>query len=417
MTEDRRADAVTRQYERWRYPHPIHDLEGWIDGNWEWFDPVHAHRILWPDKEYKPDLDILIAGCGTNQAAIFAFTNPAARVVAIDISQPSLDHQQYLKDKHGLWNLELNLLPIEDVSKLGLDFDLVVSTGVLHHLADPQAGMEALAGCLRPDGVLGVMLYAKYGRIGIELLETVFRDMGLGQDEGSVQVVKDTIAMLSPDHPVQSYLRIARDLQSSDAALVDTFLHGRQRSYTVDECIDLAASAGLEFQGWLLKAPYYAHDLFTPSNEFYRALNELSERQQWSEMERVQTLNGCHFFMACRPDRPKESYTIDFSTEDSLDYVPMMRMRCGLSGTEIFRPDWSMNLNAAQLPFVQNIDGRRTIREIAKQVAQSRESSRANVAEIEKFARKLFQSLWRLDFVAMGVTPKNSKSRGQATSN
>jgi SAM-dependent methyltransferase len=417
MTEDRRADAVTRQYERWRYPHPIHDLEGWIDGNWEWFDPVHAHRILWPDKEYKPDLDILIAGCGTNQAAIFAFTNPAARVVAIDISQPSLDHQQYLKDKHGLWNLELNLLPIEDVSKLGLDFDLVVSTGVLHHLADPQAGMEALAGCLRPDGVLGVMLYAKYGRIGIELLETVFRDMGLGQDEGSVQVVKDTIAMLSPDHPVQSYLRIARDLQSSDAALVDTFLHGRQRSYTVDECIDLAASAGLEFQGWLLKAPYYAHDLFTPSNEFYRALNELSERQQWSEMERVQTLNGCHFFMACRPDRPKESYAIDFSTEDSLDYVPMMRMRCGLSGTEIFRPDWSMNLNAAQLPFVQNIDGRRTIREIAKQVAQSRESSRANVAEIEKFARKLFQSLWRLDFVAMGVTPKNSKSRGQATSN
>jgi len=59
------------------------------------------------DREYKADLDILIAGCGTNQAAVFAFMNPDAKVVAVDISQPSLDHQQYLKDKHGLFNLEL----------------------------------------------------------------------------------------------------------------------------------------------------------------------------------------------------------------------------------------------------------------------------------------------------------------------
>ncbi len=403
MKDDPRADVVTRQYERWRYPHPIHDLEGWIAGNWEWFDPAHAHRTLWPDREYRPDVDVLIAGCGTNQAAIFAFNNPAARVVAIDISQPSLDHQQYLKDKHGLWNLELHRLPIEEVSTLGLDFDLIVSTGVLHHLADPQAGTEALAGRLRKDGVLAVMLYAKYGRIGVELLESIFYDMGLGQDDASVQIVKETISVLSPDHPVQSYIRIARDLQTSDAALVDTFLHGRQRSYTVEDCMELVSSAGLEFQGWLLKAPYYAHDVFTPLNEFYRAVNELPERKIWSVMERIQTLNGCHFFMACRPERPKESYAIDFSTDDSLDYVPMMRMRCGLSGNELLRPDWSMTLNSAQLPFVQHVDGRRTIREIAERVAQTGESRRANAADFEKFGRRLFESLWRLDFVAMGL--------------
>ena len=76
------------------------------------------------------DLDILIAGCGTNQAAVFAFNNPDAKVVAVDISQPSLDHQQHLKDKHGLQNLELRRLPIEELSTLGLDFDLMVATGV-----------------------------------------------------------------------------------------------------------------------------------------------------------------------------------------------------------------------------------------------------------------------------------------------
>jgi hypothetical protein len=157
------------------------------------------------------------------------------------------------------------------------------------------------------------------------------------------------------------------------------------------------------FQGWLFKAPYHAHDLFAPPSGFYPAVNALPEALQWSVMERIQTTNACHFFMACRPERPKESYTIDFSTDDSLDYVPMFRMRCGLSGNEIFRSDWRASLNAAQLPFVRQVDGRRTIREIAERVAQSGETRRGGVADLEKFGRKLFQSLWRLDFLAMGL--------------
>jgi hypothetical protein len=247
------------------------------------------------------------------------------------------------------------------------------------------------------------MLYAKYGRIGVEVLESVFRDMGLGQDEASVQVVKEMISVLPADHPVQRYLTIARDLQASDAAIVDTFLHGRQRSYSIEECIDLVTSAGLAFQGLLLKAPYYPHDSFAPGTAVYRAINELPETKLWSVLERIQTSNACHFFMACREDRPKKSYTVDFSEEDSPDYVPMFRMQCGLVGSEIFRSDWRMNLNAAQLPFVRGVDGRRTIREIAADVAKSG-ARRGDPAELEKFAGKLFQYLWRLDFLAMGLT-------------
>ncbi|SRX95637.1 hypothetical protein MSP7336_03906 [Mycobacterium shimoidei] len=401
MNDNPRADVVTRQYERYRYPHPIQDLEAWLANNWEWFDPSHAHRVLWPDREYKPDLDILIAGCGTNQAAVFAFMNPDAKVVAVDISQPSLDHQQYLKDKHGLFNLELHLLPIEELPTLGRDFDLIVSTGVLHHMADPQVGMNAIASCLRPDGAIGIMLYAKNGRIGLELLQSVFRDLGLGQNEASIALVRQTLSLLPASHPVQSYLNVANDL-ASDAVLVDTFLHGRERSYTVDECIDLVTSAGLEFQGWFHKAPYYPHDLFAAPNQLYPAINALPEPMLWSVMERLHTVNACHFFMACRPERPKKSYAIDFSTLDCLDYVPLMRMRCGLAGNAIYRSDWRTNLNSAQLPFVQQVDGNRTIREIAASV-RGEGSQRGSVADVEKFARRLFEALWRLDFVAMGL--------------
>ena len=137
MTEDPRADGVSRQYDRWEYPPPVTDLEAWTKNHWDWFDPFWAHRVLWPNRAYRPDLDILIAGCGTFQAAVFAFMNRAAKVVAIDVSRSALDHQQYLKDKHQLTNLELHLLAIEEVSALSRDFDLIVCTGVLHHMARP----------------------------------------------------------------------------------------------------------------------------------------------------------------------------------------------------------------------------------------------------------------------------------------
>jgi SAM-dependent methyltransferase len=357
---------------------------------------------LWPDREYRPDLDILVAGCGTNQAAIFAFTNPHARVVGIDISQPSLHHQKYLKEKHGLNNLELHLLPIEEVATLGLDFDLVVSTGVLHHMADPLTGLTALGRCLRRDGVIGLMLYAKYGRIGVELLESVFRDMGLSQDEASVQLVKDLLVLLPHDHPVATYLRTARDLVS-DGAIVDTFLHGRQRSYTVDDCLELVAAAGLEFQGWFLKMPYYPHEFNMPKSGFYPAVTALPETRLWSVMERIQTLNAGHLFMACRSDRPKEQYSIDFTTAEAFDYVPEVRTGCGVEGSDIFWPGRRWTLQPDQLPFVQEIDGRRTIREIAQHVAARTDRPLASNAEIEEMSRALFQSLWRLDFVAMAL--------------
>jgi SAM-dependent methyltransferase len=315
---------VARQYQRWVYPAPIHDLDEWNAGNYDPTDPVHAHRVYWPDREYPAGLDILVAGCGTNQAACLAFKNPSAKVVAIDISQPSLDHLQYLKDKHGLQNLELHLLPIEELSALGLDFDLVVCVGVLHHLADPAKGMLALAGCLRQDGVASVMLYAKYGRIGVDLLASFFHDLGLGQDDSSVQVVRETIALLPVDHPVRTYLKNSPDL-NADTSMVDTFLHGRHRCYTVAECIDLVTSAGLVFQEWLFKSLYYPHESLTLPDGLSSALNGLPDVEIWPLMERLHALNTSHSFVACRPDRPKADYAVDFSTPEALGYIPVIR--------------------------------------------------------------------------------------------
>jgi SAM-dependent methyltransferase len=393
------SDVVASQYARWPYPEPIFDLPVWLADNWQWFDPSHAHRLLWPDRTCAGEWDILVAGCGANQGAVFAYTNPGAHVVAMDVSGPSLDHHRFLKDGYGLSNLELHHLPIEEAGTLNRKFDLVICTGVLHHLADPKEGMRALAHCLRADGVAALMLYARYGRAGVEILQALFRDLGLKQDEASIRVVKDTLAVLPKDHPVQGYLGFAPDLQF-DAGLVDTFLHGRDRSYTVDDCLELLGSAGLVFQDWFLKSPYYPSS--AEKVEFHRALAALPREKQWSLMERINTRNPCHFFMACHPERPRHAYRIDFSMEASMNYVPSFRHRCGLDGGALFRPGWHMKLEQPSLALMLHMDGHRSIREIVAK-ARSTNALPENTPDpiMDDVARNTFRSLWERDFLAM----------------
>ena len=279
---------------------------------------THFDRIgsLWPDRRYRPDLDILIAGCGANQAAVFAFTNRAAKVVAVDVSQSALDHQQYLKDKHGLHNLELHLLPIEELSALQRDFDLIVSTGVLHHMADPLTGMKALAELPAARRHHRGHALRQYGRIGVELLESVFRDLGLSQDDASVQLVKDTIRCCpraSRPELLQGGSRFANRRRRRRHVLTRSPAQLHRRRVHRSCRLRRARIPGVVSQDAVLSArnPRAVQQILIA------ALAKLPDIKLWSVMERVQTLNATHFFMACRPDRPKEQYTIDFSTAGS----------------------------------------------------------------------------------------------------
>src|SRR6185437_9139065 len=92
-------DAIARQYGRWIYPQPARDLEVHCRTRRDVCDPALVHRLFWPDREYPSALDILVAGCGANQAADIAYNNRSARVLGVDVSEPSLAHERHLRDK------------------------------------------------------------------------------------------------------------------------------------------------------------------------------------------------------------------------------------------------------------------------------------------------------------------------------
>ena len=415
MSSNPLEDVVSRQYEEWVYPDPIQDLTSWVVHNWQWFDPSHASKVMWPEKQQRADLDILIAGCGTNQAAVFAFNNPEAAVTAIDVSKTSLEHTEYLKMRHGLDNLTIKRLPIEEAGSLGQTFDLIVSTGVLHHLADPQAGMDALAPLLREDGVMAVMLYATYGRQGVEMMQDIFRELELGQTSRSIQKVREAVAMTPANHPIRSYLEIAPDL-NFDAGAVDTFLHGRDRDYTVAQCIELVESGGLVFQDMFLKPPYYP-SVEAPETSFLRQIEELPREKMWGVMERINFRNACHYFLATHPKRASKNYTIDFSTKECFNYVPVFRYRCGVHNNAVFRGGsydtnghvvwtWSQGLDSTEAAIVRMVDGTRSIGDIVAEVHSRQQELNLvfNRVELERRIRKMFQALWRNDYITVDTS-------------
>lgn len=402
MDADPRADIVSGQYERWVYPEPIEDLPSWLTNNWQWFDPSHAHRMFWPNRTYQPNMDILVAGCGTNQAAVIAYTNPGSRVVAVDVSQPSLDHHRHLKEKYGMENLELHLLPIEEIGSLHQNFDLIISTGVLHHLAEPEVGMRALASCLRTDGVMALMLYAHYGRIGVEIMQALFRELGFQQDQVSVNLVTEALASLPAEHPVKSYLTSAPDL-AFDAGLVDTFLHGRDRSYTVHDCLELVDSAGMVFQEWFFKSPYEPPS--DSGNNFLQLVASMPDAQRWSTMERINSRNACHFFTVCHANRPPSTYQFDIDTDEAMELIPMFRYRCGIEGGYAVRPGWNMPLSAVQQTMLSAVDGNRSLKEIVAVSALNNNDFGQDGKTQESLARAFFQFLSRRDFITFAHRP------------
>ncbi|HBB53230.1 MAG TPA: SAM-dependent methyltransferase [Legionellales bacterium] len=389
------SDFVSEQYDKWSYPQPIMDLPSWLNKHWQWFDPSHSHHLFWPNCDYPAKLDILVAGCGSNQAAVLAYTNPTAQVVAIDVSKTALKHHEYLKKQYQLKNLELQHLPIEQVNQLNREFDLIISTGVLHHLLDPLIGLQSLAQCLRAEGVMALMLYAKYGRAGVEMLQGVFRDLGLQQDGESIAVVQAALSSLPVDHPLHVYMRLTPDLKFN-AGLVDTFLHRRDRSYTVDDCLELVDSSGLVFQDWYFKSPYYPG--IHPENSFYDALAQQPLKKQWAVMERIAFRNACHFFMACHPMRSKEKYQFDFESDAILHAIPSYRYKCFLDGQQICRPDWKLELENDDLKIVRLIDGSRSIVEIIQRFILSES---LDFDEVKNHTLMLLKLLVHRDFLLL----------------
>jgi SAM-dependent methyltransferase len=396
------AARVGAFYEEHPYPPPLDDLTGYSRKWDDYRRRVDAH-LFWPDEPYRDDRSILVAGCGTSQAAKYALRWPKAQVTGIDFSQASIEHSAKLKRKHSIHNLELRQLPVERATELDQSFDRIVCTGVLHHLADPDVGLRALRDVLAPEGAMHLMVYAPYGRTGIYLLQDYCRRIGVGTSSAEIRDLAASLGALPPDHPFQPLLRNASDLQD-EAGLADALLNPQDRAYSVPQLFEFLAAADLEFGRWVRQAAYLPTCGALVRSPHRPKLMQLPLQEQFAALELFRGSMMEHSLIAHRGDRVR-SHSISFDGDDWLSYVPLRlpetivveeRLPPSAAAVLINRShtytDLYLPIDAWQKALFDAIDGQLSIGEIARD------------EEARSIARVLFERLWQYDQVVFDTS-------------
>ena len=109
--------------------------------------------------------EVMIAGCGTGRHAISTASRYAgSNVLAVDLSLQSLSYAVMQAEKLGQSNIKFAQGDILNLDKLDHRFDLIESSGVLHHMKDPLAGWTTLRNLLKRGGLMRIGLYSSKGR-------------------------------------------------------------------------------------------------------------------------------------------------------------------------------------------------------------------------------------------------------------
>ena len=415
IDEDNANEAVRTLYDLHPCPPPVEDLDEyrrkWQDEDRRIAD-FHLH---WPRRPYREDLRVLVAGCGSAQAARHALRRPSAHVIGIDISETSIQHTLELKQKYNLSNLDVYRLPIEQVQELGEVFDLIVGTGVLHQLSDPQSGLRALRAVLDVNGALDLMVHAPYGRAGVYMLQEYCRRLGIGHNNAEICDLTRTLAALPRSHPLAQLLGKEPDFQTT-SGMADALLHQQDRAYSVPQLFELLSACGLKFGRWVRQARYLAQCSGLHTTPHARRLAKLSPEEQYAALELFRGDMLRHNLIAHLPEQAQEQ-VLSFSGRDWQTYIPLrlpdiLASKDRLPGKAAVLlnppnedPELALPVDELELQIFNAINSRRTIAEIISLVA-SEQGQKPEA--IHNRSRLLFEQLCWYDLVGGFILPFES---------
>ncbi len=328
MNDSETDGRVLSHYEAYPYPErdPRDEAKRLITGSPSSLFELN-HYVFGGARDFSLPLNALVAGGGTGDAAIMLAQQMTdagvpGTVAHLDISEPSQQVAMARAEARGLANIRFERGSLLDIGKLGLGpFDYIDCCGVLHHLADPQAGLDALVSVLTPDGGLGVMVYGELGRIGVYHLQEMLRTVAPpGEDDRTrVAMARRLVAALPPTAWLNRNGLIQDHESGGDPGIYDLLLHARDRAYRVPEIAALAAVSGLRLAGLIAPFEYEpAHFLKAPA--LLKKLDGLDWLQRAAFAELLTGNRTKHIFYAVRADNP-----VALPAPDQPGIVPVLR--------------------------------------------------------------------------------------------
>lgn len=371
-------DPVRLQYETYPYPErdPADEASRLIEGS-----PSHPveidHFLFGGRRDWSLPFRALVAGGGTGDGLIMLAAKLAeigcpAEITYLDVSTASRAVAEARAQARGLAAIRFVTGDLMGAAEHG-PFDYIDCCGVLHHLPDPDAGFRALAEALAPDGGMGLMVYAPYGRTGVYPLQAAFARL-LAEDapEDQVRLARGALGAL----PATNWFtrnKLLGDHRDSDAGLYDLLLHGRDRPYTVDELDGALERAGLAPVSFLEPGRYDPLRYLPPDPEIAERVEALTRTGKAALAEQLAGNMKTHIVYAGRPGACGEAQPSRAGAVPHLKGVAPSALARQVAAKGGFSIDsdglkYAIDLPRASAPLIGAIGGRRSLGEIASAV-------------------------------------------------
>ncbi len=286
---DKTSDIVRKQYEKNPYPR-------WTNTEIN-YNPVTINFLIKQlklkfNKNYlfTKNPKILVAGCGTGEHSIGAATRYLnSEVLAVDLSLKSLSYAIRKTKELNINNIKYMQANIFDLKLLKKDFDIIESSGVIHHMKDPLSGLSALANCLKMNGLMRIAVYSKIARESIYKARKIIIKQNLSSTKKAMLKFRKEI--IEDKYPNLLKIKMHNDFYST-SELRDLLFHAQEHTFTLLQIKKLLKKLNLEFLGFEIGDKNI-------KNKFI---------EKYSKPDKVYSLDAWNEFEILNPDIFKNMY-------------------------------------------------------------------------------------------------------------
>jgi 2-polyprenyl-3-methyl-5-hydroxy-6-metoxy-1,4-benzoquinol methylase len=247
---DERTEAVRRFYEKAPFPgYPPRDSLQALR--------VRAERSPIPrliDRAIPGEARIVEVGCGTGQMCLF-LARADRVIVGADMTRASLTLGAAAARRFGLDRIQFVETDLQRPGLRAGAFDVVYSSGVLHHTPSPRDSFARLAQLVRPGGTIVLGVYNAFARLPTKLRRLAARASGFRM------IPFDPVLRARQHEPARR-----------EAWLRDQYQHPEEHSHTLAEVQSWFAENGIEYLRSYPSAVLddEPDDLFAPAADRWR---------------------------------------------------------------------------------------------------------------------------------------------------
>ncbi len=180
------------------------------------------------------DRVVLDAGCGTGEHSCYLQRWAPRLILGIDLSAGSLAVAR--ERAGGAERVRFVQASIRELPLGNASVDAIVCCGVLHHMADPWAGLQALTATLKPGGEMLFFVYNRAAHWVTELERAILRIVAGQEPARRIRWARRLFGF--------KYRRAWTHWASPDSLLADSYAHPHELTYSIGTMVRRLEEAG-----------------------------------------------------------------------------------------------------------------------------------------------------------------------------